>query len=542
MNNSKHAVYTTSLRTMHFYDASASVHYEEYRAFGFRSIPTCIDYAFDEEAPDEEALLLFGDAEGGLTVVHFLQPLNSLFEKDEVDSVQCLFWPDMKKHEEYARIDYYPKLHSDGILGLKYQNKNKTVITISRDPQKSLVIRQIKGKFDSYIFKLGWGVRCFDHCSTPSLSLVVTGSNDRIVRLWNPVVTTKPVSLLAGHKAGLNDVKIRVDKRLIFSYDKKAVLKTWDIDLGYCLQTLPLHFPSFEILGKEIEFGRPALYTETSSEDLILATCCEHFTCIDLTKDEEESEEDEDSLEETTKKFSKVSKAAKVALALGGTMSNPTSNEDESSSEKTDKKEADPVMEKILDSVQEELDTSMFSTKTSQKTPISQTGWGATKTVIRSRQMGRMFMGKRKKKENAADFRLFREKFTDDNELSLNSLRVQKYLNNTRMKELASDNMPFMALEIHGLEEVTLKQDLPHTANMLQRGIQVRTIDDLVNMRLDSLGSSALGKLTSGTSSSVPGLGGGMHTSMEVSSMTSGKTTILKSIGLPFHFLVFRII
>ena len=77
---------------------------------------------------------------------------------------------------------------------------------------------------------------------------------------------------------------------------------------------------------------------------------------------------------------------------------------------------------------------------------------------------------------------------------------------------------------------------------MLQRGIQVRTIDDLVNMRLDSLGSSALGKLTSGTSSSVPGLGGGMHTSMEVSSMTSGKTTILKSIGLPFHFLVFRII
>ena len=59
---------------------------------------------------------------------------------------------------------------------------------------------------------------------------------------------------------------------------------------------------------------------------------------------------------------------------------------------------------------------------------------------------------------------------------------------------------------------------------MLQRGIQVRTIDDLVNMRLDSLGSSALGKLTSGTSSSgAPGLGGGLHTSMEVSSMTSGE-------------------
>ena len=28
---------------------------------------------------------------------------DSLFEKDEVDSVQCLFWPDMKKHADFAR-------------------------------------------------------------------------------------------------------------------------------------------------------------------------------------------------------------------------------------------------------------------------------------------------------------------------------------------------------------------------------------------------------------------------------------------------------
>ena len=112
-------------------------------------------------------------------------------------------------------------------------------------------------------------------------------------------------------------------------------------------------------------------------------------------------------------------------------------------------------MDKIIDSVQEEFDTKQFSTKTDEKRT---TGWMSTKTVIRSRQLGRAFMGKRKKKENASDFRLFREKFTDENELSLNSLRVQKYMNNTRMKELARDNMPFMALEIHGLEEITLKQ------------------------------------------------------------------------------------
>lgn len=75
----------------------------------------------------------------------------------------------------YFRIEYFPNLHTDSILGLRYLPSNKTVITISRDPIKSLVIRNIHGKFDSYVFKLDWGVRCFDHVSTASLSLVVTG-------------------------------------------------------------------------------------------------------------------------------------------------------------------------------------------------------------------------------------------------------------------------------------------------------------------------------------------------------------------------------
>ena len=31
-------------------------------------------------------------------------------------------------------------------------------------------------------------------------------------------------------------------------------------------------FFSFEVLGKDIEFGKPALYIETSSEDLVLVS------------------------------------------------------------------------------------------------------------------------------------------------------------------------------------------------------------------------------------------------------------------------------
>ena len=87
-------------------------------------------------------------------------------------------------------------------------------------------------------------------------------------------------------------------------------------------------------------------------------------------------------------------------------------------------------------------------------------GWGTTKAVIKNRTIGKAIARKSGKHvaEDPSNFRLFREKFTDEDELSLNVLRVQKYMNNTRMKELASDNMPFMGLDIHGLQELTLKQ------------------------------------------------------------------------------------
>lgn len=52
--------------------------------------------------------------------------------------------------------------------------------------------RHVHGKFDSYVFRLSWGVRCFDYREVEGGShLLVTGSNDKIVRIWNPVVTTR---------------------------------------------------------------------------------------------------------------------------------------------------------------------------------------------------------------------------------------------------------------------------------------------------------------------------------------------------------------
>ena len=51
-------------------------------------------------------------------------------------------------------------------------------------------------------------------------------------------------------------------------------------------------------------------------------------------------------------------------------------------------------------------------------------------------------------------FKIFSEPKIGAGEKTLNQLRVEKYLDTSKFKQLAKDNMPFMALEIHGLQEV----------------------------------------------------------------------------------------
>ena len=96
----------------------------------------------------------------------------------------------------------------------------------------------------------------------------------------------RPTSVLGGHKAGIIDIKIHVDRRFVFSYSKDAVIKVWDLDNANIIQTIGLHFPSFSVLGKEVEFGKPGMYIETGNSDTLLVICCEHITELRLLEEE----------------------------------------------------------------------------------------------------------------------------------------------------------------------------------------------------------------------------------------------------------------
>ena len=76
---------------------------------------------------------------------------------------------------------------------------------------------------DQTIFKIHKGVKTFDLCTVKNV--LVTGGMDRIVRLWNPYLPSRPVARLRGHGAPVSLVKIAEEDDRLFSISAdKSVL------------------------------------------------------------------------------------------------------------------------------------------------------------------------------------------------------------------------------------------------------------------------------------------------------------------------------
>lgn len=74
---------------------------------------------------------------------------------------------------------------------------------------------------NSRVLSVKQGVQCFDH--SKQLNLLVTGAPDHMLRLWNPYVPNKPITVLEGHYSAIVDVVIYEYLEQVFSYSADAV-------------------------------------------------------------------------------------------------------------------------------------------------------------------------------------------------------------------------------------------------------------------------------------------------------------------------------
>ena len=65
---------------------------------------------------------------------------------------------------------------------------------------------------------------------------LVTGGSDCIVRVWNPFVPKKAISIFYGHRAAISALFTQNFGKRIYSLSKDRCIKVWDVPSHSCIQ------------------------------------------------------------------------------------------------------------------------------------------------------------------------------------------------------------------------------------------------------------------------------------------------------------------
>ncbi|XP_044731948.1 WD repeat-containing protein on Y chromosome [Chrysoperla carnea] len=228
-------VCTSSMeRDLRFYDTSA-------KKFELRILLASLEYAVNTMAyhcniNDEESKLILGD-QGGHVRIIFINPIRRGPFKSEPGFLlrQVLWEKYIKNNAEIprSRVLEYRNIHTDWVRQVAFYASLNCFISASNCQKMGMYMSDLCRK-SVYPFKITSGVNCFDF--DEAHHIIVTGSMDTIVRVWNPFVPQKPNALLTGHHMAVVAVSILSEGRLLFSISKDKCVRIWNLAEQSCIQ------------------------------------------------------------------------------------------------------------------------------------------------------------------------------------------------------------------------------------------------------------------------------------------------------------------
>ena len=133
------------------------------------------------------------------------------------------------RHKRDSTTSYLTQSSSQETHSRKAAGNDNATSTTRSITRHHPIVRsaQTRCDTDQTVFKIHKGVKTFDLCTAKNV--LVTGGMDRVIRLWNPYLPSRPVARLRGHNAPVFLVKIAVEDNRLFSISAdKTVLVSFD--------------------------------------------------------------------------------------------------------------------------------------------------------------------------------------------------------------------------------------------------------------------------------------------------------------------------
>ncbi|KAI8996010.1 WD40-repeat-containing domain protein [Gaertneriomyces semiglobifer] len=163
---------------------------------------------------------------------------------------------------------YRKKVHNDWCVSVKYFEELTCFVSCAGSESKSLCFGDLERKVWRSV-SVNKGVKCFEFCRRPSF--LVTGGRDKVIRLWNPYVLSKPAGSLTGHNACITCITVNHDEGHIISYSEDKVIKVWSARSLTQLQTFSSPISSSSILHSSFYPDEtPLLVYDDHNNQLIL--------------------------------------------------------------------------------------------------------------------------------------------------------------------------------------------------------------------------------------------------------------------------------
>nr|XP_026692561.1 WD repeat-containing protein on Y chromosome-like [Ciona intestinalis] len=261
-----------------FYSMTSNMVQRRFQIKNLKDCPLTMDYSYNFKKP-QNAILLWGDTSGSIVIIRFHENPNlSLFSAPLCPNNQISLKRVLQGSINGLIAARFKNVHTDWVQQVRYFiNKKGLECFISGcvKDDTALFFADITEKVTgtgkqrmnvnrrSY-FCIRKGVLCLTY--DPEWNLIVTGSRDCDVRVWNPYVIAKSSAVLKGHNSAVLNVVVRSFDHQIISVSKDKNVRVWDLRDYSCKQN---------IHGRNIPLGRldiTAVCFNERYKELVIAT------------------------------------------------------------------------------------------------------------------------------------------------------------------------------------------------------------------------------------------------------------------------------